>query len=141
MLIIWENKIVCCDNWSFENIHNSGPSGDTKKGSLLLRGYMSCQNRRSRRVKRVRRIKTRKARRLPKSHSRRPSKSHVDNCLARMAIVQGNGIYYYQMIINKEKQRGCPLLAANRYTHIYISYICVYILFICCSVFKNFGLR
>ena len=96
MLIIWENKIVCCDNWSFENIHNSGPSGDTKKGSLLLRGYMSCQNRRSRRVKRVRRIKTRKARRLPKSHSRRPSKSHVDNCLARMAIVQGNGIGNYE---------------------------------------------
>ena len=33
--------------------------------------------------------------------------------------------------IHKEKQRGCPLLGANRYTHIYISYICVYILFIC----------
>ena len=33
--------------------------------------------------------------------------------------------------IYKEKQRGCPLLGANRYTHIYISYICVYILFIC----------
>ena len=32
---------------------------------------------------------------------------------------------------HKEKQRGCPLLGANRYTHIYISYICVYILFIC----------
>ena len=29
--------------------------------------------------------------------------------------------------VHKEKQRGCPLLGANRYTHIYISYICVYI--------------
>ena len=29
--------------------------------------------------------------------------------------------------IHKKKQRGCPLLGANRYTHIYISYICVYI--------------
>ena len=34
-------------------------------------------------------------------------------------------------INHKEKQRGCPLLGANRYTHIYVSYICVYILFIC----------
>ena len=33
--------------------------------------------------------------------------------------------------LHKEKQRGCPLLGANRCTHIYISYICVYILFIC----------
>ena len=32
--------------------------------------------------------------------------------------------------VHKEKQRGCPLLGANRYTHIYISYICVYILFL-----------
>ena len=36
-----------------------------------------------------------------------------------------------ELFIHKEKQRGCPLLGANRYTHIYISYICVYILFIC----------
>ena len=35
------------------------------------------------------------------------------------------------MLIHKEKQRGCPLLGANRYTHTYISYICVYVLFIC----------
>ena len=32
-----------------------------------------------------------------------------------------------ELFIHKEKQRGCPLLGANRYTHIYISYICVYI--------------
>ena len=36
-----------------------------------------------------------------------------------------------ELFIHEEKQRGCPLLGANRYTHIYISYICVYILFIC----------
>ena len=36
-----------------------------------------------------------------------------------------------ELFIHKKKQRGCPLLGANRYTHIYISYICVYILFIC----------
>ena len=36
-----------------------------------------------------------------------------------------------ELFIHKEKQRGCPLLGANRYTHIYIKYICVYILFIC----------
>ena len=36
-----------------------------------------------------------------------------------------------KLLTHKEKQRGCPLLDANRYTHIYISYICVYILFIC----------
>ena len=36
-----------------------------------------------------------------------------------------------ELFIHKEKQSGCPLLGANRYTHIYISYICVYILFIC----------
>ena len=38
-----------------------------------------------------------------------------------------------QILTHKEKQRGCPLLGANRYTHIYISYIymCIYILFIC----------
>ena len=36
-----------------------------------------------------------------------------------------------ELFIHKEKQRGCPLLGANRYTHIYFSYICVYILFIC----------
>ena len=36
-----------------------------------------------------------------------------------------------ELFIHKEKQRGCPLLGANRYTHVYISYICVYILFIC----------
>ena len=30
-------------------------------------------------------------------------------------------------VIHKEKQRGCPLLGANRYTHIYISYICFFI--------------
>ena len=36
-----------------------------------------------------------------------------------------------ELFIHKEKQRGCPLLGANRYTHIYISYICVYVLFIC----------
>ena len=29
--------------------------------------------------------------------------------------------------INKEKQRGSPLLGANKYTHIYIKYTCVYI--------------
>ena len=27
------------------------------------------------------------------------------------------------LFIHKEKQRGCPLLGANRYTHIYITYI------------------
>ena len=27
-----------------------------------------------------------------------------------------------ELFIHKEKQRGCPLLGANRYTHIYISY-------------------
>ena len=31
-----------------------------------------------------------------------------------------------ELFNHKEKQRGCPLLGANRYTHIYISYICVY---------------
>ena len=36
-----------------------------------------------------------------------------------------------ELFIHEEKQRGCLLLGANRYTHIYISYICVYILFIC----------
>ena len=36
--------------------------------------------------------------------------------------------------VNKEKQRGCPLLGANKYTHIniYQIYMCIYIvLFIC----------
>ena len=38
-----------------------------------------------------------------------------------------------ELFIHKEKQRDCPLLGANKYTHIYIKYICVYILllFIC----------
>ena len=31
-----------------------------------------------------------------------------------------------ELFIHKEKQRGCPLLGANRYTHIYISYIYIY---------------
>ena len=41
--------------------------------------------------------------------------------------------YYSIKNIHKEKQSGYPLFGANRYTHIYIyiSYICVYILFIC----------
>ena len=32
----------------------------------------------------------------------------------------------------KEKQRGCPLLGANRYTHIYIYqlYMCIYIIYL-----------
>ena len=33
--------------------------------------------------------------------------------------------------IYKEKQWGCPLHDATKRTHIYIKYICVYILFIC----------
>ena len=32
-----------------------------------------------------------------------------------------------ELFIHKEKQRGCPLLGANRYTHIYITAIYVYI--------------
>ena len=35
-----------------------------------------------------------------------------------------------ELFIHKEKQRGCPLLGSNRYTHIYISYICVYIYYL-----------
>ena len=32
-----------------------------------------------------------------------------------------------ELFIHKEKQRGCPLLGAYRYTHIYISYIYIYV--------------
>ena len=35
-----------------------------------------------------------------------------------------------ELFIHKEKQRGCPLLGANRYTHIYISAIYVYIYYL-----------
>ena len=42
--------------------------------------------------------------------------------------------------IHKEKQRGCPLLGANKHTHKYIKYICVYILFICLRLyFRRLG--
>ena len=50
---------------------------------------------------------------------------------AGAGILMDSVIILNQYLIHKEKQRGCPLLGANRYTHIYISYICVYILFIC----------
>ena len=43
--------------------------------------------------------------------------------------------------IYKEKQRGCPLLGANRYTHIYISYICVYILFIFVKIGETYLIK
>ena len=45
-----------------------------------------------------------------------------------------------ELFIHKEKQRGCPLLGANKYIHIYIKYICVYtsILFICLRLSKAF---
>ena len=33
-------------------------------------------------------------------------------------------------LFHKKKQRGCPLLGANKYTYIYIKYIYVFILFI-----------
>ena len=45
-------------------------------------------------------------------------------------------------IIDKEKQRGCPLLGANRYTHIYPLYMCIYIIYLFeSSLFKKPGLR
>ena len=34
------------------------------------------------------------------------------------------------VIFYKEKQRGCSLLSANKHTHIYIKYICVYIYYL-----------
>ena len=36
----------------------------------------------------------------------------------------------YNKKIHKEKQRGCPLLGANRYTHIYQLYMWIYIIYL-----------
>ena len=45
-----------------------------------------------------------------------------------------------ELFIYKEKQRGCPLLGANKHTHIYVRYIYVYILFICLRLlFRRLG--
>ena len=39
---------------------------------------------------------------------------------------------FRQIIIYKEKQRGCPLLGENKYTHIYIYqiYMCIYMIYL-----------
>ena len=39
-------------------------------------------------------------------------------------------IFFNYDFVYKEKQRGCPLLGANRYTHIYQLYMCIYIIYL-----------
>ena len=72
-------------------------------------------------------IKKKKKKKLKTLHNVLKSKKYI----FFFSTYSKNLLIHKTENIHKEKQRGCPLLGANRYTHIYISYICVYILFIC----------
>ena len=68
---------------------------------------------------------------------------YISNYVLYILYMYNVGIYVSMHLLrnnNKEKQRGCPLLGANKHTHIYIKYICVYILFICLRLqFRRLG--